>query len=88
VRKLEVRESAVMMSSVGPSLEYSWSGSRLRFSKGKTATTGPVGRARRGSSSGLILLVGWERRLRRKRKPVKIIPASTAIPTTALMAAS
>ena len=28
------RDRAVMMSSVRPSLKYSWSGSRLRFSKG------------------------------------------------------
>ena len=44
----ENRDSSVMMSSVMPSLKYSWPGSPLMLVKARTAIEGLSGRARYG----------------------------------------
>ena len=52
-KNCRMRPSAVMMSPVMPSEKYSWSGSLLRFSNGKTAIDGLSGSSIAPDAAGL-----------------------------------
>ncbi len=53
-RRASTRDSAVMISSVRPSLKYSFSGSGLRFAKGSTTTERSVCRVGAAPTTGAV----------------------------------
>src|SRR6266851_485979 len=63
------RESAVIMSSVMPSLKYSWSRSPLMLAKGSTAIEGLSGNVRAGLCGGIDAVVLGERSEREGAAP-------------------
>src|SRR5215475_15362719 len=57
-KRLESWERSLVRSSVMPSLKYSWSGSLLRLTKGRTTREGLLGKGSAGACSEGIVAEG------------------------------
>src|SRR5215510_707172 len=81
-KRLEILERSPVRVSVRPSLKYSWSGSLLMLTKGRTTIEGLSGKDSAGCTGVLRAESGGLNGKREKYRTVPTIAAKSMSPTT------